>query len=344
MASFTDVVGTFETGDIVFVYYPPKGVQPIHVTIFLAAADAPPALGGAGFVHAGPAEVEVAPVAAYEQYRDGGGYMHSTHVNSARRGRLAGIAKTFAATARRTPYGSYPGSKDFQSLGPVPESPHANRFTGMMHTQNVGQLPFDATALLRLMKWTLRASKGETLSEKRGITCAAFATLCGQVGEMLDYLRTMGVENKLENCVNKMNNLFETKAELRERKNLETLIPSEKSQTGKPIYRDQAYRGNSNREMKVAITNKLNQTNIDVQELESFNNSIQAGVVPLSGVDKFWILAQKNFLGLYPSVMQSVSDIIPPEFLLDAKYMNSRILVDHINGAGGWRQTVHKTY
>lgn len=343
MANLTDVIDSFATGDLVFTHYPAKPPQPIHVTLYLAAKDAPSTVGGNGFAHAGKTEVEIASVKDYAEYADGGGYLHCKNTDMDRQARAAAIAKIFATTTKATPYGAYPTSKD---VPPNTKSPNASRFTGMIKTESIVNLPFDFTALNRLLKWTLRAEKGSTLSANRGITCAAFVSLCHQVGEMRNYLHNNGALKKLEDCVHKTNAMLETKATLRARKGLTVLIPAHKSKTNKPIYRDQALRANSNRQLDPKKTDDMNsyEAEIKPEELYEFNEDIQKGKTPLSDIDKHWLYIQHAFLGISHYGASSLQEIIPPEFFFDAKYMNSLILVNFLPKAKGWKATEYKKY
>src|SRR5690349_22277609 len=133
MAKLTDSMGTFRTGDLVFVRYPPRGTQPIHVTVFLE-----PEFGlGESYVHAGDAQLEIATHASYEEYREYGGYLHAHTTDAELRNRVAAVAALFARDAKRTPYGHYPNKDDVTRVnkGKAVESPRANRFGGMIGTR-----------------------------------------------------------------------------------------------------------------------------------------------------------------------------------------------------------------
>ena len=354
MANLVDMLGGFSTGDLVFTYYPPPETsrQPIHVTVFLADGDAPSHIKGAGFVHAGKDEVEVVPVAAYKQY-DVSGFKHVTTTDSQRRIRAAEVAKVFAMTTVKTPYGSYPGSGHTKE-----DSPGANRFTGMIKSESVAALPFDFTALTRLLKWTNRAHKKDTLSVNRGITCAAFATACYQVGEMMEYVRTKGALDKLEKCLYAADKMLESKSELRLRKGLKPLMvdPKKKKQvmaldrlknkTPHPVYKGQALRDNSNRQIEAKRAEDMfgYMKKIDPGELYSFYSDEKKLGSNLSDIDQQWLYLQTEFLGIDKYSAQSITEVIPNEFMFDAKYMNSRILETHISAQNGWKTTIIPSY
>jgi hypothetical protein len=211
MSKLTDSINTFVTGDLVFTRYPPTSPQPIHVTVFLEPRAG---LGGRSYVHAGATQLEIADAATYKDDKDSGGYLHAHPTDNDLRARTAEVAQAFAQTVKRTPYGSYPSSKDFQRLNLAVQSPHASRLTGIVRTTSFAQIPFEFAALVRLLKWTLRAIDNAPLSGNRGITCAAFVSICHQAARMLLSFDDVGLTwqpEKIRTCLQTLNGLVDAK-------------------------------------------------------------------------------------------------------------------------------------
>lgn len=343
MAKFTDSIKTFKTGDLVFVRYPPRGVQPIHVTVFLE-----PEVGlGDSYVHAGATHLEIADISTYADDKDKGGYLHACTTNTDLRITVANVAALFAQTAVRTPYGSYPGTPDFQRLyqgKTPPQSPHASRFAGMIRTQDVAEIPFEFPALHRLLKWTYRAVTKTPLSMNRGITCAAFSAACHQVAGMRAFFEETGLSYKPElvrDCVSQLDTMVETKQALR--KDLEVLGTSE--QTKKPIYRDQAYREQSNRKLTTEGTDKLKDLVPSKKAwIAEVEKKLATTFATLSGVERAWVIIQRQMLGIDLEMIRLLSGIIDPAFFFDAKYVSSPALAKALRGAGGWKTTEFTQY
>lgn len=343
MAKLSDSIHTFKTGDLVFTRYPPKGPQPIHVTLFLEARTGL----GRGYVHAGATHLEIADVATYADDKDAGGYLHAHPTDATVRANTTAVAQLFARTAKRTPYGSYPGSADFSRMNLTPKSPHASRFTGMIRTGSIGDIPFQFPALHRLLKWTLRAIEEATLSENRGITCAAFIAACHQVARMRAFLDETGVgyqPEKIRGCIQQLDALAETKASLREGLELLGTDPA----NNKPIYRDQAYRENSNRKLTEVGRKTLGELAKDVawKDMDgTIVTRLKTGAVdPVSSMEKIWLVIQTRMLGI-PEVSASLLEtIIGNDFLFDAKYVSSPLLAERIRNAPGWNTTEYTHY
>lgn len=342
MAKLTDSINTFQTGDLVFVRYPPKGTQPIHVTVFLKAGDR---LGGSSYVHAGATEVEIASASTYEEDSDAGGYLHAHPTDTTLRENVANVARIFAQTAKKTPYGSYPSSSDFtrlQDAGTIkqqPKSPHASRFTGMIRTVSIDAIPFEYPALHRLLKWTFRALTNAPLSDHRGITCAAFVALCHQVARMQTHLIETGAAfppESVKKCVETMEKHLVTKASLRQE--LELIAKDPK--TSKNIYRDQAYRENSNRVLNTkgkALASKAKSLRDEKHATDQVDE-----------LESLWWLMQTKLLNIDESITKKLTEILGPNFMFDAKYVSSPVLADALRGDGGgaagWNTTEYKDY
>lgn len=343
MARLTDSIHTFQTGDLVFTRYPPKGPQPIHVTLFLEARTGL----GQGYVHAGATHLEIADVDTYADDRDSGGYLHAHPTDPVIRDNTTAVAQLFARTARRTPYGSYPSSVDFDRLELAVKSPHASRFTGMIRTGSIDDIPFQFPALRRLLKWTLRAIENATLSENRGITCAAFIAVCHQVARMRRFLEETGVgyqPDKIKACIQQLDALAETKASLREGLELLGTDPV----NNKPIYRDQAYRENSNRKLTQAGRSTLGEMAKDVpwKALDkAIVDRLKTGSSsPLPNMEKIWLVIQTRMLGIPEVLANLLENIIGNDFLFDAKYVSSPLLAERIRNAPGWNTTEYTHY
>lgn len=343
MAKLTDSIGTFQTGDLVFTRYPPTSPQPIHVTVYLAPREGL----GQSYVHAGASEVEIADVSTYADDKDSGGYLHAHPTDAGLRENVAEVAALFARTAKKTPYGSYPSSKDFQRMGSAPQSPHASRFTGMIRTASFNEIPFEFPALHRLLKWTQRAIEDAPLSENRGITCAAFVAACHQVARLRAFFDLTGTRHqpgKLRDCLHQLDTLVQTKVSLRQ--GLEVLGTDER--TGKPIYRDQAYREHSNRALTQPGRGSLQDMSKRIDG-GSLSGPIRTRLKknaesPLPALEKIWLVIQTQMLGIHESMADLLENIIGPDFLFDAKYVSSPLLAQRVREAQGWNTTEYKDY
>lgn len=340
MSKLTESINTFVTGDVVFTRYPPTSRQPIHVTIFLAARTGL----GQSYVHAGAKYLEVAPAATYADDKGAGGYLHAHPTDDRLRARTADVAQRFAQTVPQTPYGAYPASADFQRLRLTVESPHASRFTGMVRTQSLAEIPFEFASLVRLLKWTLRSIAGEPLSKNRGITCAAFVASCHQVARTLIYFDSVGLTRqpeKIRTCLQQLNGLVASKASLRAA--LEKI--GEYPQRGnKPIYRDQAYREHSNRNLtrdgRQALDSKrrdVDYTSLSDETRERVKRRAQS-----SELEGYWLVIQTKWLGIQEINTKPLQDILG-NFFFDAKYVSSPVLSRHVLTLG-WNTTVFDQY
>ncbi|MGF6408845.1 hypothetical protein [Paraburkholderia sp. MM5482-R1] len=340
MSKLTDSINTFVTGDLVFTRYPPTTRQPIHVTVFLE-----PRHGlGRSYVHAGAQQLEIADVATYADDKGAGGYLHAHPTDNMLRSRTAEIAQMFAQNVKRTPYGNYPSSADFQRLQLLVESPHASRFTGMVRTTDFGQIPFEFPALVRLLKWTLRAIDNAPLSENRGITCAAFVSICHQVARMLIFFDDVGLTwqpEKIRNCLQKLNGLVESKASLRAE--LEK-IGEDPTRNNKPIYRDQAYREHSNRKLTPAGKSELasKRANVAYDSVPDEARKRLKKNAPSSELEGYWLVIQTEWLGINAAITKSLQDILG-DFFFDAKYVSSPILSQRVQTIG-WRTVAFNAY
>jgi hypothetical protein len=350
MSKLTDVINTFETGDLVFTRFPPKGTQPIHVTLFLSARDAVKP----SYVHAGATHVEIADASTYAVDKDSGGYLHARLTAADMRSRVTRIARAFAGTAKLTPYGSYPSSKDFTRLNIEVKSPNASRFGVMVKTPNFDAIPFDFPALHRLLKWTWRAECNATFSENRGITCAAFASACQQVARMQAFLKDNymggGLADTLADAVKTLNGMVQTKASLRE--NLEQLGKDE--QTGKTIYKGQAERANSNRKFTPDGMSKFKEMARDVKtrdfpeeiigRIPSTAKDAKAPDKPLTPIENQWLVIQTKLLKVPQYSAKLLEDILGSEWMFDAKYVNSMLLADRLQNSQSWATVEYKQY
>lgn len=357
MAKFSDSIGTFQTGDLVFVRYPPRGTQPIHVTVFLDAS----AAKGAGYLHAGDKTLELSSLASYAEYKELGGYLHAHTANADLRQAVANVAATFTFDAARpTPYGHYP-NKDLiaKVAGKAVESPRANRFGGMIGTRDVGEIPFDFPALNRLLKWTYRAIVKAPLSQNRGITCAAFAAACHQVAGMCSFMSDVGVTYKpelLRDAVAMLDKLAVRKDELRAKLELIGVDPA----NHRPIFKGQALRENSNRVLskdgKALLNDKLfakktvekegEATEIVVLQpwADEARKAMGAKLTDLTPVERIWLYVQAELLKVSPYQMRLLSRIVDPAFFFDAKYVSSPALEKALRAAGGWKTTEYTEY
>lgn len=340
MANLKDSVNSFQTGDLVFTRFPPTTRQPIHVTLYLGPREGM----GRSYVHAGKEYLEIAHVDTYEADKGAGGYLHAVPTDPEIRRRTAEIAVAFASTVRRTPYGDYPSSQDFQRMKVQVASPHASRFTGMIRTESFAAIPFEMPSLIRLLKWTCRYLNEEPLSVNRGITCAAFVSICHQVARMHMFLEDVGVAYNTAAILQtkrKLDALVETKDALR--KDLEK-VAEDPLKGGKPIFRDQAYRENSNRNLteegRVALK-RLGKA-VDYRELPAQTKSPRLRK-KLSDLERQWIAIQTQWLGIHESQTQLLEDILGRPFFFDAKYVSSIVLSRRVQEIG-WKTTEYKKY
>lgn len=334
MAKLTDSIKQFSTGDLVICYYPPKKGATLHLTLYFTAKDNPRGKASAGFIHAGNDGVEFTPEAGYAEYGKVSGFLHVAPVNEVLRQEAARIAAIWGVEASATPYGSYPGTKD---LG-KDAAPLANRFQGMRATADLGEIPFDFTALARLLKWVQRAHAKAPLSKLRGITCAAFAAACYQTAAMYLYLRDLGALERVAGALKEIDALLGSKADLR--KGLKVLIPADKSKTGKPVYQGQALRQHSNRPLQKDAATTMNKSS-DELDLDTL---YEYGKKALTDLDRQWLYVQIELLGISPYSARSLEAIIPDDVRFDVKYINSPLLTDRLERSNAWRRTPFDKY
>ncbi|MBS0341062.1 MAG: hypothetical protein JSS56_11075, partial [Proteobacteria bacterium] len=152
---------SFQTGDIIVTQRNP--MSPVfHTTIFLEPVHSP--LHVPSFAHAGQDVTEVLPATAYKSDIPP---PHRRYV-FADRGlavATANVATIWSQKHIATRYGDAPSSRNF----PIPSGTNANRYSGMQAPANHAAIPFEASALLRLLKWVQRSHEGRCLSENRGI-------------------------------------------------------------------------------------------------------------------------------------------------------------------------------
>lgn len=343
MSKLSDDIGTFQTGDLVFQRYPPQGTQPIHVTVFLGTGSG---VTVPSYVHAGD-ELEIAPASTYVDSREQGGYLHAHAASAGLRARLAAVAAQFASTAKKTPYGDFPG-KAHVTL-PTGQSIGANRFSGMIKTTDVAQIPFEFPALRRLLKWTYKEATNAPLSEHRGFTCAAFAAACVQVAGMSTFMEAGSIYHlpkKFKLALDALDELTETKDALR--KDKLAPLPGITKHDGKPIYQGQALRENSNRKLTTAGAVKLKdqEAHVDTDSLDPLVTKWLArnGDHALAGIERLWLIVQTQYLEIPAVSAKLLQQIVPPGFLFDAKYVSSPALSKHLVGLKNWKTTAYTTY
>jgi hypothetical protein len=335
----TDVMNTFNTGDVVFTRYPSKGLQPIHATLFLAPGTG---IANPSYVHAGEDWLEISGVEKYKEDEDAGSYLR-IETPAARRASTTAVALAFARNATRTPYGKLPLKDGF--VDGKTKSPTVSRFSGMIKTTDCAEIPFTFAALRRLLKWTMKFASGAPLSKNRGVTCAAFVSICHQVGGMKDFLSSFPVYHdaeKFKKVLQALDALAVTKAKLRE--NLEELQPAVK--TPKTFHRGQALRENSNRELTVdgLATLKLQSKELRLDRLdESVLARLKDSTKPVSEIDKLWVTIQTQYLEIPEASVQLLDQIMPAEFIFDAKYVSSMALSTRM-AALGWHRTICEKY
>ncbi|QMW21953.1 hypothetical protein [Sandaracinobacteroides saxicola] len=350
MAALLGARAGFQTGDIIITYVPGADKRPLHMTVYLEGAHSPsrePA-----FVHAANDGVII------EGF---GGYAEMPKYRRARRGGELGKAASEAAKVwatdrtigqkdlASTPYGSTPGSK--QSLT---KELRANRFSAMMQTASIASIPLDVTALVRLMKWTLRLHEKTPLSINRGITCAAFVAACHQAAAMRLFLRDAGVLEKLDKALmGKIDGKLETKKDLRLRVPLEEAEKIEGVEWPKPILKGAALRANSNRAPLPGLVASLNQartraTNVNnaqamQDQYPTFFPNL-ASLATATDTDYFWLKIQTGLFGIHDSMVCRLSDVIPDDFYYDAKYVNSVLLNQLMLASPHWATVDYDVY
>ena len=347
MAKLSDVLNTLATGDVVVTYYPeapPPSRRLLHVTVILRAAHS----GGAGdcFAHSDNVANELHR-SPFTDYAEQGGFLVAQCVDREQAQRAANAARVWASTAQKTSYGQSPQSSDLKTPD-VKLRLAASRFMGMKDIGSLLEIPFESAALLRLLKWTLRLKDSVRLSNHRGVTCAAFLAECHQAAAMLDHITLAGGLHKLDTAfVGQVAKLFESKTALRERLNLVRVELKEGSTSGKDhAFVGQAMRENSNRSLKpeasVAVTNKQAILVKRRAEYDAYETSGR-DLSQIPEVEMLWVVLQHQ-LGIHPAAMKPLEQIIPPDFLFDAKYVNSRLMTTILRNSPHWRTTPYDRY
>ena len=347
MTKLSDVLNTLQTGDVVVTYYPeapPPSRRLLHVTVILRAAYS----GGVGdcFAHSDNAanELHRSPFTDYEAQS---GFLVAQCVDRAQGQRAANAARVWTSTARKTPYGQSPQTSDLKTPD-LKLRLAASRFVGMKDTGSLLEIPFESSALLRLLKWTLRLKDVAPLSENRGVTCAAFLAECHQAAAMLNHITIEGGLHKLDTAfVGKVAALFESKAALRERLNLESVELKDGATSGKDhAFVGQAMRANSNRSLKPnasdLVTSKQAVLTKQRAKYEAYDSSGR-DLSQIPEVEMLWVILQHE-LGIHPASMKPLEQIIPPDFLFDAKYVNSRLMTTILRNSLQWRTTPYDKY
>lgn len=347
MAKLSDVVNTLETGDVVVTYYPeqpPPSRQLLHLTMILRAAHS----GGAGdcFAHSDNTanEVHRSPFADYAKL---GGFLVAKCVDTEQAKRAANAARIWSSTLTKTPYGQSPMTEDMKTPD-VKVKLAASRFIGMKDTASLAEIPFDAAALARLLKWTLRLKESAPLSKRRGVTCAAFLAECHQAAAMLNHITTTIGPHALDAAlVGKVDALFESKDDLRKSLDLVRVELKDDATSGKDhAFVGQAKRDNSNRTLTTTAQSRLPTARTKFATKQSkYSNYLNRGLnfATLSEVELLWVIIQ-NELKISTYSMLPLDEIIPAEFLLDAKYVNSRLMTTILKTSQNWLTTPYDAY
>lgn len=274
------------------------------------------------YVHAGSDVTEVRPVADYQNYTPPP-HRRFTCPNAPAGVAVAAQAVAWADVTRATPYGDYPSSQNAAIGGGT----NANRYSGMVNTTALTDIPFEITALVRLLKWVERAQANQRLSETRGITCCAYICASFQTAFMRRYLQNAHVQpQKLREANAALKKELETKAEVRQRAQLQDLVtnaPRDDVQQGTKIgYINQALRANSNRQVKPG--SMLSQ---------------------LTSLDEQWNYIQTGLLGmkLGAVVISPIKDIIPKVVRYDVKYLNTKLFETALT-ANNWTSKEYNQY
>jgi len=301
MAKLSDDVESFKTGDIIITQRT-EAARVFHTTMFLEARHSP--LGVRSFVHAGSDVTEVRPATDYQNYTPPPHRRYtcpSAPVGVA----VAEQAVSWAAVGRTTPYGDGPSSRTVAIGGGT----NSNRYSGMVTTAALTDIPFEISALMRVLKWVDRANSNRSLSVTRGITCCAFICASFQTAFMKKYLDGNFVSaQKLREALAALTRELETKATVRARTNLaplETNADKGDLPKGTKIgFVGQALRANSNRLVK------------DGSVLSDF-----------ASLDEQWQYIQTAYLGMKADAVhiRPLKDIIPKLVRYDVKYLNTKL-------------------
>jgi hypothetical protein len=315
MPKITDDLDSFNTGDIVITQRI-ESAQVYHTTMFLKAAESP--LNQVSFAHAGDT-TEVRPTSAYKDVTPPP-FRHFA-CPSVAVGRAVATQVVQWCT-RSTPYGSYPSSQN----AAIPGKTNANRYSGMVTTASLADIPFEISALARVLKWVEKAYKNEPLSLNRGITCCAFVAAAFQTAFMKKYLEKNYVAPETLYAANaQLRKELETKADVRQRAGLAPLVTTaDKPNVPKGTqigYVGQAMRDSSNRLPRAQSA--LHGQDIDAQ----------------------WERIQTELLGIkdWTGFQAPLAKIIPAFAFYDVKYMNTKLLETSL-AAHGWKSKHYDQY
>lgn|GEM_PF-5532834 len=304
------------------------------------------------YVHAWTPHLELVPIANYRIFQGFGSFVRVQPVEATYARLLADVAHTFARTAIHTPYGSYPNKDDFKAAKIVTtERQNASRYDGMLAAIDVQreevavltELPFEFASLARLLKWTARYRQSQAFSERRGITCAAFAAACNQVARLSAYLlENVYDRSRIVSVVEEVAKLMESKVALRNRKELAVAIPKKAARGGKhDVFKAQALRGNSNRELTQSAREKLDDAWRSMEE--ALPETLRAAIAE-SALERDWVVIMSEYLKIEPYAMQTLHQILG-EFYFDAKYISSPVLARYLMATpGAWTYTIYDKY
>jgi hypothetical protein len=153
---------------------------------------------------------------------------------------------------------------------------------------------------------------------------------------------TYNVE-KIQSCVAALNGMVQTKQSLRQ--GLEVLCND--PMTKKTIYRDQAYRENSNRQLTTGGWQKLWEHNKGIRT-DALPTEIQQRLQEigpdLQHVDRQWLIIQTKLLGIHESQTKLIKDVIGQGFMFDAKYVSSPVLANLVLNPLHWNATPYDKY
>jgi hypothetical protein len=285
--------------------------------LFLKAADSP--ISKTSFAHAGDV-TEVCDTTAYEKETPA---PFRRFICPKPNAGQAAATKAVQRADRKTSYGSYPSSRN----APIGGATNANRYSGMVTTASLDAIPFEISALVRLLKWVEKSQQGLPLSANRGITCCTFISACYQTAFMSKYLETIYVTPQMLQKANALlQKELESKQQVHKRNKLKELqtktgIPLTKPGNDKSTYRvGQALRDNSNR---------LPMENSPLKELS---------------LEGQWAYIQDELFGVGSYVKKMTLDkIIPPFVFYDVKYMNTKLLETALIGAN-WKYSDYDKY
>jgi len=311
MPKLTDVINTFKTGDIVITQRI-ESARVFHTTMILQPAHSP--INKLSFAHAGD-RTEVCETSAYEKETPAP-YRHYSCPNANIGGSVAAQAAQWSD--RRTSYGNFPSSQNAAIGGGT----NANRYSGMVTTASLDEIPFDINALKRVLKWVEKSYKNEPLSLNRGITCCAFISACYQTTCMKKYLELNHVKNET---------VYEVNAQLQKQF-------GSKPSALLPDLVTTAKRGTVEKGTKLGHVGQALRNNSNRPVLES-------SALHGKSIEDQWEFIQTNLfkIGDWTGKKLSINKIIPPFVFYDVKYMNTKLLETSLI-ANGWKYTDYDQY